>query len=184
MRIVALVIGIGWAVFWIGWLVAGFTAKSSRGRWSRFSGVRIGLLAVVVVVVHQSFARGSGPVISAGPVLASLGLAVWVAGLGLAVWARLYIGQNWGMPMTRREDPDLVTTGPYRYIRHPIYTGIIVAFVGTALATTLYALIVVAVLTGYFTFSATREEKFLTEEFPDSYPAYKARTKMLVPFVL
>jgi len=183
VRIVALVIGVGWVVFWIGWLVAGFTAKASRGRWGRFAGLRAGLVVVVVLLVRPSHFRGvhlAGP----DPVLAGVGLALWVAGLGLAVWARLYIGRNWGMPMTRREDPDLVTTGPYRYIRHPIYTGIIVGFIGTALATTLYGLIVVAILIGYFTFSATREERFLTGEFPDSYPPYKARTKMLVPFIL
>ena len=109
---------------------------------------------------------------------------MWAVGLGLAVWARLYIGRNWGMPMTKREHPDLVTTGPYRYIRHPIYTGIILGLLGTALATTLYALIAVAALAGVFIFSATREERFLAEEFPDAYPEYKAHSKMLVPFLL
>jgi protein-S-isoprenylcysteine O-methyltransferase Ste14 len=87
------------------------------------------------------------------------------------------------MPMTRREDPDLVTTGPYRYVRHPIYTGIILGLVGTALATTLYLLVAAALVTGFFAFSATREERFLTEEFPEAYPAYKRSTKMLIPFV-
>lgn len=86
--------------------------------------------------------------------------------------------------MTRRTEPELVTTGPYRTIRHPIYTGIIVALVGTALATSLLALIVAAVVAGYFIFSATREERFLAGEFPGTYPAYKARTKMLIPFLL
>jgi protein-S-isoprenylcysteine O-methyltransferase Ste14 len=87
------------------------------------------------------------------------------------------------MPMTRREDPDLVTTGPYRFIRHPIYTGIILGLAGTALATTVLGLIAVAVVAGFFIFSATREEHFLAGEFPDSYPGYQARTKMLIPFV-
>jgi protein-S-isoprenylcysteine O-methyltransferase Ste14 len=182
MHPVVLVIGIGWAVFWIGWLVAAFAAKSSRGRWSRFSGVRIGLIVVVAYFVRLNLG-GRGHQIGGGPVLSVIGLVLWAAGLGLAVWARLYIGRNWGMPMTRRDDPDLVTTGPYRYIRHPIYTGIILGFIGTAFATTLYGLIVVAVLTGIFTFSATREEKFLAEQFPDTYPAYKRSTKMLIPFV-
>jgi protein-S-isoprenylcysteine O-methyltransferase Ste14 len=86
--------------------------------------------------------------------------------------------------MTKREKPDLVTTGPYRYIRHPIYSGIILGLLGTALATTLYALIAVAVLAGLFIYSATREERFLAGEFPDAYPPYRARTKMLVPFLL
>jgi protein-S-isoprenylcysteine O-methyltransferase Ste14 len=87
------------------------------------------------------------------------------------------------MPMTRRNEPELVTTGPYRRVRHPIYTGIIVAMLGTALATTVFALIAVAVLAAYFIYSATREEAFLLGQFPDTYPAYKRATKMLVPFV-
>jgi protein-S-isoprenylcysteine O-methyltransferase Ste14 len=76
-----------------------------------------------------------------------------------------------------------VTTGPYRRVRHPIYTGLIVALLGTAVATTLFGLIAVAVLGGFFIYSATREEAYLAEQFPDTYPAYKRSTKMLIPFV-
>jgi protein-S-isoprenylcysteine O-methyltransferase Ste14 len=177
-----LVIGIGWAVFWVYWLAASLRAKSSRGRGNLCAGSRIGLLVVGAWAIRLSFNRGTGA-LGAGPVLSGAGVAVWVAGLGLAVWARLYLGRNWGMPMTRREDPDLVTTGPYRYIRHPIYTGIILGLTGTALATTLYLLIAAALVTGYFAFSATREEKFLAAQFPEAYPAYRRSTKMLIPFV-
>jgi protein-S-isoprenylcysteine O-methyltransferase Ste14 len=67
--------------------------------------------------------------------------------------------------------------------RHPIYTGVILAMLGTALATTPFGLIAVAVLAAYFIYSATREESYLAEQFPDTYPAYKRSTKMLVPFV-
>jgi protein-S-isoprenylcysteine O-methyltransferase Ste14 len=183
MRAVILVIGIGWVIFWIGWLVAAFTAKASRGGLGRYSALRIALVVVAAYFIRLNWGSGGHPAVS-GPVLAGLGLAVWAAGLGLAIWARLYIGRNWGMPMTRREHPDLVTTGPYRRVRHPIYTGIILGLLGTALATTLWGLIAVAVIGGFFVFSATREERFLAGEFPGSYPAYKARTKMLVPFIL
>jgi protein-S-isoprenylcysteine O-methyltransferase Ste14 len=184
MHVVLGIIGIGWVVFWVGWLIAAFTAKTSRGSGSSlYSAVRIGLIVVVAYFLRLSWA-GRGHHAVNGPVLGGIGLALWAAGLGLAVWARLYIGRNWGMPMTKREHPDLVTSGPYRYVRHPIYTGMILALLGTALATTWYALIAVAALAGVFIYSATREERFLAEEFPDSFPAYKARTKMLVPFVL
>jgi protein-S-isoprenylcysteine O-methyltransferase Ste14 len=183
MRAVILVIGIGWVVFWLGWLVAAFTAKSSRGGGGRFAAGRIVLVLAVGYLLRSDLTGRPGPHLVAGPVLAGLGLALWAAGLGLAVWARVYIGRNWGMPMTRREQPDLVTTGPYRFIRHPIYTGVIAAMFGTALATTPYALIAVAILTAYFVFSAYREETFLAREFPDAYPAYRARSKMLIPFL-
>ena len=87
------------------------------------------------------------------------------------------------MPMTQKDNPDLVTTGPYHAIRHPIYTGIILGAVGTALATTLFGLIAAAVLAGFFIYSALNEERYLTERFPDAYPEYKRHSKMLIPFV-
>jgi protein-S-isoprenylcysteine O-methyltransferase Ste14 len=190
MHPVLTVIGIGWAVFLIAWLIAAFTAKASQGRWSRLSALRIALLVVVVFLIRLNLGgRGGGSGAAglgqrlAGPALEGIGLALWVAGLALAIWARLYIGRNWGMPMTRRQDPDLVTTGPYRFIRHPIYSGIILAMIGTAVATTLFVLVAAAVIVGFFAYSATREEKFLAGQFPDTFPAYKARTKMLIPFV-
>jgi protein-S-isoprenylcysteine O-methyltransferase Ste14 len=88
------------------------------------------------------------------------------------------------MPMSQKEDPELVTTGPYSKVRHPIYTGIISAMIGTALALSLLWLIVAAILGGYFIFSATREEKFMASQFPATYPAYKRSTRMLIPYIL
>jgi protein-S-isoprenylcysteine O-methyltransferase Ste14 len=91
--------------------------------------------------------------------------------------------QELGHADVQENEPELVTTGPYRRVRHPIYSGLILAVLGTALATTLYGLIAVAVLGGFFIYSATREEAYLTAQFPDAYPAYKQSTKMLIPFV-
>lgn len=178
---VIIVIGIGWVIFWTAWLIAAFTAKASRSGSGRLAGSRIVLAVVVVILFRANVRHGSEQV--DGPLLQGIGLTLWIAGLALAVWARLYIGRNWGMPMSRREDPDLVTTGPYLFIRHPIYTGLIVALIGTALTISLFGLIVAAVVAVFFAFSATREEKFLADQFPDTFPAYKAGTKMLIPFV-
>jgi protein-S-isoprenylcysteine O-methyltransferase Ste14 len=88
------------------------------------------------------------------------------------------------MPMTRKDDPELVTSGPYRLVRHPIYTGLLTAVVGTALATNLIVLGIAAVLGIFFCYSATVEERNLGTTFPSAYPEYRARTKMLIPFVL
>ena len=183
MRFVGVVLTVCWLAFWIFWLVAATGAKSSRGRVGgrRLAGARIALLIVIVYLARDLGFHAHPALVS--PVLAGIGLGLFAAGLALAIWARLYIGRNWGMPMTRREEPELVTTGPYRRVRHPIYTGIILALVGTAVATTWYALIAVVILSGYFIYSATREEAFLAQEFPDSYPAYKHSTKMLIPFL-
>ena len=181
MHPVIIVIGIGWVVFWIAWLIAAFTAKASRSPSSRLAGSRIAL-AIVVVILFRANVRGGSERVD-GPVLEGIGLALWIAGLALAVWARLYLGRNWGMPMSRRQEPDLITTGPYRFIRHPIYTGIILAMIGTALAINLLGLIAVAVIAAFFAYSAAREERFLVEQFPATFPDYKARTKLLIPFV-
>jgi protein-S-isoprenylcysteine O-methyltransferase Ste14 len=186
VRAILVVISIGWLVFWVGWLIAAFGAKSSQGRlcgFGRLAGLRVGL-AVVVVYLVRANTHGTHKMVVTSPLFGGIGLAVWLAGLGLAIWARFYIGANWGMPMTKRVDPDLVTTGPYRLIRHPIYAGIVLALVGTALASSLYLLIAGVVVVGYFLFSATREERFLAERFHDTFPPYKARTKMLIPFVV
>jgi protein-S-isoprenylcysteine O-methyltransferase Ste14 len=85
--------------------------------------------------------------------------------------------------MSEKVDPELVTTGPYRRVRHPIYSGIILAMIGTAIAVSWYWLLAVVLLGAYFVYSAVMEERYIAGLFPDTYPAYKRSTKMLVPFV-
>ena len=87
------------------------------------------------------------------------------------------------MPMTQKVDPELVTTGPYRSVRHPIYSGIILAMIGTTIAVSLYWVVAVVVVGGYFVYSAVTEERLMAASFPNSYPAYKRSTKMLIPFI-
>jgi protein-S-isoprenylcysteine O-methyltransferase Ste14 len=113
----------------------------------------------------------------------AIGLLLFAVGLCFAVWARIHIGRNWGAPMTQKDEPELVTSGPYHLVRHPIYSGILVAGFGTATALSWVWLIAVLLAGLYFVYSATVEERFMTEQFPDAYPAYKRSTKMLVPFI-
>jgi len=77
----------------------------------------------------------------------------------------------------------LVTTGPYSSVRHPIYSGIILAMIGTTIAVSVYWLVAVALLGAYFLYSAIVEERSMARLFPDSYPEYKRSTKMLIPFI-
>ncbi|HUZ70685.1 MAG TPA: isoprenylcysteine carboxylmethyltransferase family protein, partial [Candidatus Saccharimonadales bacterium] len=118
------------------------------------------------------------------PWLSAIGLTLFAAGLGFAVWARIHIGRNWGTPMSQKADPELVTSGPYQLVRHPIYSGILVAGVGTAVSLSWSWLIAVALAGIYFVYSATIEERNLTQQFPDAYAVYKRSTKMLVPFIV
>ena len=170
-----------WLVFWVYWLLSAAGAKHGTGRGiaNRLPFIVTGVL---VIVLLRGARAGSLEVHDL--VLRVIGLVLFLGGLGLAVWARVYLGRNWGMPMTRKDEPELVTSGPYRSVRHPIYTGLLLAMLGSALATTLYWLIAFVILGGYFIFSARVEEKILGEEFPDAYPRYRAHTKMLIPFVL
>jgi protein-S-isoprenylcysteine O-methyltransferase Ste14 len=182
MRAVDIVIGVGWIAFWIGWLVASTTAKAGRGTWTRFAGLRIGVIVIVLLLLRLGVLKGHQAA-TTDPLLWGIGLAAWTLGLGLAIWARLYIGRNWGMPMTRKAEPELVTTGPYHRVRHPIYSGIILAMIGTAVAISVYWLIAVALVGGYFIYSAVMEERYMAGQFPDTYPAYQQSTKMLIPFI-
>ncbi len=180
MRGFDVAIGVGWLLFWLYWLSAAIGVKAGRSGWRRGIGVRIVLAAVVVSLLRiHEFRRET----THDAWLAGIGAAMFVLGLALAIWARLHLGRNWGTPMTEKESPDLVTTGPYRWIRNPIYSGLILAMIGTAIAVSAYLLVVVAVLGGYFVYSAVMEQRFLEARFPDSYPAYRRSTKMLVPFV-
>ena len=181
MHAVELVFAVAWAAFWLYWLVAALSMKRGRVPWSRVVGIRAVIVVLVVLLVRSRAFRGNG--LHTDPLRAGLGLFLLFVGLGFAVWARMHIGRNWGTPMTQKEEPELVTSGPYHLVRHPIYSGILVAGVGTAIALGWFWLIAVSVAGIYFLYSATVEERYLTGEFPDAYPAYKHSTKMLVPFI-
>ena len=173
-------IAIAWIIFLVYWLASAFGVKEGRGSRRRFP--MGGITALSVLLLLRVFRGGSLAVHST--VLAALGAVVFASGIALAVWARVRLGRNWGMPMTQKAEPELVTSGPYRFVRHPIYSGLLAAMLGTALANNLLGLIVAAILAAYFYYSGSVEERNLTTTFPTAYPAYRARTKMLIPFVL
>jgi protein-S-isoprenylcysteine O-methyltransferase Ste14 len=181
MRAVEVVFGVGWAAFWSYWIVAAFSVKRGRVPWSRELGARAAIFVVVLVLVRAGAFRGHG--LDSNPGRVGVGLVLFATGLGFAVWARVHIGRNWGTPMSQKYESDLVTSGPYRLVRHPIYSGILVGLIGTAVALSWAWLIAAALAGSYFSYSAIIEERDLTRMFPDDYPAYKRSTKMLVPFV-
>jgi protein-S-isoprenylcysteine O-methyltransferase Ste14 len=181
MRQVEIVFIVGWAAFWMYWLVAAISMKRGRVPWTRELGIRAVLVALVILLIRLGAFRDHH--ISTEPGPAVLGLVLFALGLGFATWARVHIGRNWGTPMRQKDDPELVTSGPYHLVRHPIYSGILIAGVGTAVALRWQWLIAVALAGGYFVYSATVEERYLTEQFPEAYPAYRHSTKMLVPFL-
>jgi protein-S-isoprenylcysteine O-methyltransferase Ste14 len=181
VRAVEVVFAVGWAAFWFYWLVAAFFTKRSRVSWSRELRIRALIVVIAILLVRLGAFRGHG--VHTDPWREALGLVLFGLGLAFAIWARVHIGRNWGTPMTQKDEPELVTSGPYRLVRHPIYSGILLANIGTAVALSWWWLIPGALAGIYFIYSATVEEGYLAEQFPDSYPAYRRSTKMLVPFV-
>jgi protein-S-isoprenylcysteine O-methyltransferase Ste14 len=180
MHTLKLVIGSAWIVFWIYWLASASTSKESvSGGWrTRLTGVSAVGVFVIAGVLH------GGSLAVHSLILGAIGVLLFACGIALAVWARLNLGRNWGMPTSQRVDPELVTSGPYRFVRHPIYSGLLTAMLGTALVNNLLGLIVVAALVAYFYYCGTVEERNLTATFPQAYPEYRSRTKMLIPFLL
>jgi len=182
MSAVELVFAVGWAMFWLYWLVAAFSTKRGRVPWSRELRIRAAIAALVILLIRVGAFRDHA--LSTDSWRAGIGLVLFALGLGFAIWARVHIGRNWGTPMTQKEEPELVTSGPYRLVRHPIYSGILLAGAGTAVALSWPWLTAVVLAGIYFLYSATVEERHMTEQFPDTCPVYKSSTKMLVPFIL
>lgn len=111
------------------------------------------------------------------------GVALLVAGLSFSVWARVHLGRNWSGVVTVKEGHELIRTGPYGYVRHPIYTGLIAAALGTAIASdTVRAAIGVVIIVASFVVKLRREEVFMRETFPGQYQRYAAEVPALVPF--
>jgi protein-S-isoprenylcysteine O-methyltransferase Ste14 len=113
-----------------------------------------------------------------------LAAAVVAAGLAVTVWARAALGRNWDGCVAFKQGHVLVVSGPYRYVRHPIYSGLFVMALGTAmLGAWSWGFALAALLLVSFWFKLRAEERLLTEHFPDAYPAYRRRVKALIPYV-
>lgn len=182
MRPVEIVFAIGWAAFWLYWLAAAFSIKRGRIPWARELRIRVVIFVIAIVLARLGAFRGGET--STDAWRAGVGLVLFAVGLGFAIWARIHIGRNWGTPMTQKLEPELVTSGPYHLVRHPIYSGILAAGVGTAVALSWLWLAAFALAGIYFVYAAIVEERYMSEQFPDAYPAYRRSTKMLVPFIV
>ena len=113
-----------------------------------------------------------------------LGAAVTVAGLLFAVWARVHLGRNWSRSVTIKQDHELITSGPYSVVRHPIYTGILTGFVGMAIAIgQVRGLIVFALIFLSFWLKFRMEEQWMRSQFGETYAAYSSHTAALVPYL-
>lgn len=176
-----------WLLFILYWALAaaGVKRNLSRRRWGIELGLRVALIFIVIgLLKFPSVRQFLGEIqrsVNHSAVLGWTGAALCVLGFGLSMYARRHLGRNWGMPMSLKEQPDLITAGPYSRIRHPIYAGLILAMLGSAIAFSVVWVLVLIVVGGYFIYSARREEAVMLQQFPEQYAAYMARTGMFLP---
>ncbi|HEV8666433.1 MAG TPA: isoprenylcysteine carboxylmethyltransferase family protein [Candidatus Paceibacterota bacterium] len=174
-----------WIVFVGYWIYSAPKAKRTVGSSFFGAGIAWRLLIVIAVV---AIAKVQPHILLQTFVTSSLwwgvlSCALAIAGVCIAIWARYYLGCNWGMPMTVKENAELVTSGPYKWIRNPIYTGVMLILIGSGLVAGVWWLIICLGTVAYFILSVFQEEKIMLKAFPNTYPAYKARTWRLVPFI-
>jgi len=174
-----------WAVFAITWVVAAlFVKRTLERRWGW------GRLMILVAFMASWAARswrafGAPRLWIPTPASEWLGAAVVLLGLLVTVWARLTLGRNWSGAVAFKQDHELIERGPYRFVRHPIYTGILLMALGTAvLQARISSFVFCAVLLIGFWFKLRAEEELLTRHFPEEYPRYRQRVRGLIPFVL
>jgi len=114
-----------------------------------------------------------------------LGSFLTAGGLLFTVWARLHLGRNWSGSVTIKQGHELVTSGPYALVRHPIYTGLLLAFLGSALAVGEWrAVLAFALAAGALWRKLRVEERWMQQQFGNAYQAYSQRVAALIPFVL
>jgi protein-S-isoprenylcysteine O-methyltransferase Ste14 len=179
-------------VIWIGWLVSWMAASVWSGRtekravtrqtWIYRAAIFIGAILLVPWTTQFLAEKRIWEVGSNGAYALT---GVILVGLLLTWLARIHLGRLWSSAITRKEHHRIVDTGPYAFVRHPIYTGIITALLGTAvIQATIAALAGAALITYGLWLKARAEERFLMVELgPDSYGAYCRRVPMLIPFL-
>jgi protein-S-isoprenylcysteine O-methyltransferase Ste14 len=185
-RAIAASLWIAWLAFW--WLSSwrGKANRRTESAASRASHV-IPLAISALLLVRPPLQLGVLPwrVLPATVPVNVTGTALIAAGLLFSVWARLHLGDNWSATVTVKQDHELVRTGPYRFVRHPIYTGVLLALIGTAVARGDVQGFVADVLAGAAFWRKLRlEERWMQETFGDAYRQYRAQAKALLPFVL
>ena len=178
-----------WLVFVAIWVLAAVSTKRTVYRETRAQRLRYWVLLVFAYLLLFYGPRLPYPLnLGITPYVApTAGAAavLCVIGLVFAVWARVTLGRNWSGVVTLKEGHELVERGPYRFVRHPIYTGILTMFFATAVAQGhLSGFVGTLLLFASFWIKLRDEEKLMLQQFPEQYADYRRRTKRIIPFVL
>jgi protein-S-isoprenylcysteine O-methyltransferase Ste14 len=173
-----------WALYWIGAALSRKTTRRRESLASRASHVVPLTIGGVLLAWHDLPWRWLTLRLWPRSLTAYwIGLALLVAGLAFAVWARVHLGRNWSGTVTVKEGHELIRSGPYAYVRHPIYTGLLAAVLGTAIVSgTVRAAIGLLIIAVALARKSRTEEGFMRETFPGEYERYRAAVPALIPF--
>jgi protein-S-isoprenylcysteine O-methyltransferase Ste14 len=182
---VAITVALLWLIWAAYWTVNAFGNKRSVYKQSLKSRLLYLAAAIVVFTMIRNSGTSRIPIFRETISTQITGLAMCAAGIALAIHARRILGSNWSGLITLKENHELIRNGPYRFVRHPIYSGLILAVAGTVIATnpTALGLCVFALVAIGLKLKSLGEEKILIPKFPESYPQYKRQVKSLIPYV-
>jgi len=173
-----------WYVLALVWLVMWFgmkRAKRSETAWERVQHV-VPVLVAFWLLFERHWPLLELRLLPETPGVLWAGVLMTALGVGIGVWARLSLGTNWSGMVTLKKDHELIRTGLYKRIRHPIYTGILVGFLGTELIKgQVRGLLGFLILWLSFYFKARREEIFLRQEFGEGFEEHARHTGMFLP---
>jgi protein-S-isoprenylcysteine O-methyltransferase Ste14 len=178
-----------WLVFVAIWVLAALSTKRTVYRESRAQRLRYWVLLMIAYVLLFYGRRLPYPlnirVLPHVALSAGAAAVLCVIGLAFAIWARVTLGRNWSGVVTLKEGHELVERGPYRFVRHPIYTGILTMFFATALARGhLSGFVGTVLMFASFWIKLRDEEKLMLQQFPEQYRTYQQRVKRIIPFVV
>lgn len=174
-----------WLVFLIYWLYKSKGTKTTRYYHPTSSRTIMVIALIVAFLALYGTNTLALQLIPHTIVPQIIGVVIAALGIGFAIWARYTLGANWNARPALKENHELVTNGPYALARHPIYTGIFLAFVGMLIGDGSLRMLIIAILAIIgFAFRIPVEEKLMTDTFPAAYPEYKKRVKAVIPFVL
>lgn len=178
-----------WIVFVTVWLLAAVSTKRTIYRETQAQRLRYWLLFGIACFLL--FYRRELPyplnvsIVPHATPISYVAALLCVAGLAFAVWARTTLGRNWSGVVTLKEGHELVQRGPYRLVRHPIYTGLLIMSFATALIESrLAGFVGVLLMFASFWIKLDLEERLMLQQFPERYAAYKQRVKRIIPFVM
>jgi len=186
------VMGACWLAFIVYWVVASIGIKRDASRYGSALvavGIRLLIAIAIVVVLRVPYLRnvvltGIHRFAANHPAIQAAGAVLCVVGLAGAVWARTTLGTNWSGRPAAKTGHELVTSGPYRVIRHPIYAGMLTMMLGTTFIAGAPGLLVLVAFSAIVAYRVRVEERIMEQLFPDTYPEYRKRTRALIPFML